>query len=195
MTSTTKLFLDTEFTGLHQNTTLISLALVADTGEEFYAEFTDYAVAQVDPWIGDNVIASLMYTEFAADDILTQCVKGSSKFVTERLTEWLRRFDQLEIWLDVGAFDWVIFCQLFGGAQKLPKNIFYIPYDLATVLKVLGIDSDVKRDDFAAVNGWRDALPQHNALHDARVLRECWRVLSTAVPASIVRGEKLQLDL
>jgi hypothetical protein len=38
----TKLFLDTEFTGLHQNTTLISIGLIADTGDTFYAELTDY---------------------------------------------------------------------------------------------------------------------------------------------------------
>jgi hypothetical protein len=37
----TKLFLDTEFTGLHQNTTLISIGLIADTGDTFYAELTD----------------------------------------------------------------------------------------------------------------------------------------------------------
>jgi hypothetical protein len=36
----TKLFLDTEFTGLHQNTTLISIGLIADTGDN--AELTDY---------------------------------------------------------------------------------------------------------------------------------------------------------
>jgi uncharacterized protein YprB with RNaseH-like and TPR domain len=36
----TKLFLDTEFTGLHQNTTLISIGLIADTGDTFYAELT-----------------------------------------------------------------------------------------------------------------------------------------------------------
>lgn len=32
-----KIFLDTEFTGLTQNTSLISIGLVAETGEEFYA--------------------------------------------------------------------------------------------------------------------------------------------------------------
>jgi hypothetical protein len=32
-------FLDTEFTGL-QNTTLISIGLIADTGDTFYAELT-----------------------------------------------------------------------------------------------------------------------------------------------------------
>ncbi len=32
-----KIFLDTEFTGLTQNGSLISIAFVAETGEEFYA--------------------------------------------------------------------------------------------------------------------------------------------------------------
>lgn len=35
-----KIFFDTEFTGLHQNTTLISIGLVSDEGERFYAELT-----------------------------------------------------------------------------------------------------------------------------------------------------------
>lgn len=37
----TQLFLDCEFTGLHQQSTLISLALVSG-GRSFYAEFNDY---------------------------------------------------------------------------------------------------------------------------------------------------------
>ncbi len=37
----TKVFFDTEFTGLRQQTTLISIGLVAETGETFYAELTE----------------------------------------------------------------------------------------------------------------------------------------------------------
>ena len=36
-----KIFFDTEFTGLHKNTTLISIGLVAENGKKFYAEFND----------------------------------------------------------------------------------------------------------------------------------------------------------
>lgn len=42
-----KVFFDTEFTGLHQKTTLISIACITEDGKEFYAEFTDYDEAQV----------------------------------------------------------------------------------------------------------------------------------------------------
>ena len=37
-----KIFFDTEFTGLHKNTTLISIGMIAEDGKTFYAEFTDY---------------------------------------------------------------------------------------------------------------------------------------------------------
>lgn len=43
----TKIFFDTEFTGLHQKTTLISIGFIAETGETFYAELTDYNKSQI----------------------------------------------------------------------------------------------------------------------------------------------------
>lgn len=53
------LFFDCEFTGLRQNTTLISLGIVSEDGKKFYAEFTDYDVEQLDDWIEENVIEKL----------------------------------------------------------------------------------------------------------------------------------------
>ena len=58
-----KFFFDTEFTGLHQQSTMISLALVAETGEEFYAEFTDYAISQTNEWINKHVVQQLFLNE------------------------------------------------------------------------------------------------------------------------------------
>lgn len=50
-----KLFFDTEFTGLHKDTTLISLGMVDEDGRTFYAEFNDYDKSQCDEWIQKNV--------------------------------------------------------------------------------------------------------------------------------------------
>jgi hypothetical protein len=61
---------------------------------------------------------------------------------------------------------------LTGGAS-FPLDLFYIPFDLATLFKVLGIDPDVSREKFANL---QDSLPQHNALHDARVQRRCYDI-------------------
>ena len=54
-----KLFFDTEFTGLHKKTTLISLGIVSEDNKTFYAEFTDYNKDQVNDWLQINVIDNL----------------------------------------------------------------------------------------------------------------------------------------
>ena len=42
-----KIFFDTEFTGLHKNTTLVSIGMVAENGHTFYAELNDYNHNQI----------------------------------------------------------------------------------------------------------------------------------------------------
>jgi hypothetical protein len=49
-------FFDTEFTGLRKDTTLISIGIVSDTGDRFYAELTDYDEGMCDEWIEKNVL-------------------------------------------------------------------------------------------------------------------------------------------
>ena len=62
-----KIFFDTEFTGLHQNTTLISIGLVSERGKTFYAELTDYDQTQLNDWLKDNVIANLTLQDYNID--------------------------------------------------------------------------------------------------------------------------------
>jgi hypothetical protein len=220
---TTKLFLDTEFTGLHQHTTLVSLALVADTGEEFYAEVDDYDETQINPWLAEHVLATrLLYPEVVGGAKLRNVlypgrVGADSKFMTATnsygnnsrivngidtgclsyygnlgllvtyLKDWLQKCGpNLEIWSDTYAYDWTLFCELFGGAMQLPRNIFYIPFDLSTLFKVLGIDPDVSREEFANL---QDDLPQHNALHDARVQRRCYEICRELVRNGTKKAE------
>lgn len=58
-----KMFFDTEFTGLHMDTTLISIGIVSEDGRKFYAEFLDYDESQCNDWITENVIKNL-FLEF-----------------------------------------------------------------------------------------------------------------------------------
>ena len=53
------IYFDTEFTGLHKDTTLISIGLVTENGDTFYAEFDDYDKTQCNDWIQENVINNL----------------------------------------------------------------------------------------------------------------------------------------
>jgi hypothetical protein len=207
----TKLFLDTEFTGLHQHTTLISLALVSETGEEFYAEFTDYDRAQVTPWIEEHVLKNLPRFDGnvarRGPDLKTLLIKDTSAVVADRLTQWLQKLGPLEIWSDVLAYDWVLFCQLFGGAQALPSNISYIPLDISTAFRVMGLNPDLPRIALAlegkSVEEQDEILEDlkqpgaalHNALFDARIQLACYRTLQRAIKASREKGEVLKLDL
>lgn len=157
-----KIFFDTEFTGLHQKTTLLSIGLVDENGRTFYRELDDYDIDQVDQWIHDNVIANF-----------TETRKVTLHGLQQELTEWLKTYDNVEMWSDCLAYDWVLFNNIWGGAFDIPKNVYYIPFDICTMMKLKGVDPDINREKFAGVEG-----NKHNALHDAKVIKACYEKLA-----------------
>lgn len=183
----TRIFFDLEFTGLHQFTTPISLALVADNGHTFYAEFTDCDKSQVNQWIADNVIRKLSLGYFAnnawdGNAVTGIRVHGNREYVQKHLITWLAQFEHseqagtVELWADVPHYDWVLFCELFGGAMHLPKAIHYQCMDFATMLLCHGIDPDISRSMFL-----QQVCNEHNALDDAQTLRKCYdKLIETA---------------
>ena len=178
----TKVFLDTEFTGLRKKTTLISIGLVS--GEKtFYAEFTDYDEKQVGSWLKENVIDKLELNENEYGLKADTCkgdswlFKGKSKHIAILLKKWLEQFEAVEIWSDCLAYDWVLFCDLFGGAFDIPKNVFYIPFDICVLFKLKGIYPDIIREKF--VFGTNVSFPKrHNALWDALIITRCYDELN-----------------
>lgn len=160
----TKIFFDTEFTGCRQRTTLISIGCVAESGETFYAELNDFDREQVDEWIERHVLANLKPEK--ANWI------GDRQSTSAQLAEWLTQFKHVEMWSDCLAYDWVLFCELFGGAFNIPNNVATIPFDLATMFKLKGIDPDVNRELFSGITS--DSVPKHNALWDAQVIKACY---------------------
>ncbi len=183
----TKIFLDTEFTGLHKNTTLISIGLVSKCGKTFYAEMIDYDYMQLNPWIRENVISnltnqSMLDNSYTVSEGNMNC-KCDKKWLQSYLKHWLLQFKDVEIWSDCLAYDWVLFCDIFGGAFDIPESIYYIPFDICTSFKELGIDPDISREEFVdysvqvdTVEHW-GANVKHNALWDAYVIRECYNNL------------------
>lgn len=171
---TTKVFFDTEFTGLHQGTTLISIGLVSECGKTFYAELTDYDKSQVDEWLSENVIKNLLVKENSTvglDYPETRVVIGALASIKTYLSEWLSQFDKVEIWSDCLSYDWVLFNQIWGHAFSIPKNVYYIPFDICTLFKVKGIDPDINREQFSELV---DGSQKHNALWDAKVIKACY---------------------
>lgn len=177
----TKIFFDTEFTGLRQSTTLISIGLVSDCGKSFYAEVPDYDKSQVTRWIQENVIDKLTLNDWLIGidekDGHTK-VKCGHYDLRYYLGEWLKQFERVEMWSDVLSYDWVLLCNIFGWAPNLPENICYIPFDIATLFKLKDIDPDINREKFAFDFMYEDVASQkHNALYDANVIRLCYEKL------------------
>ena len=160
-----KVFFDTEFTGLHAKTTLMSIGLVDENGRTFYAELDDYDKAQVDDWLENNVVAN-----FTGENTMNM------KQLKSALTEWLVAYDSVEIWSDCLAYDWVLFNSIFGTAFDIPKNVYYIPFDICTMMKLKGIDPDINREEYA-FGGVPEVAEKHNALWDAQVIRACFENL------------------
>ena len=160
-----KIFFDTEFTGLHAKTTLMSIGLVDENGRTFYAELDDYDKTQVDDWLEDNVVSN-----FTGENTMNM------KQLKSALTEWLVAYDSVEIWSDCLAYDWVLFNSIFGTAFDIPKNVYYIPFDICTMMKLKGVDPDINREEYA-FGGVPEVAEKHNALWDAKVIRACYENL------------------
>lgn len=194
----TKVFFDTEFTGLHKDTTLISIGLVAEDGRTFYAELNDYDKSQVDDWIQENVINNLIFEEppageqdhhsqsrFNRDVPIPQMhcteLRGTKEEVRTALEEWLSQFDKIEIWSDCLAYDWMLFNDIFDHAFNIPNNVYYIPFDICTLFQIKGVDPDISREEFAdgyiSTEGKSikpDFINKHNALWDAYIIKACY---------------------
>lgn len=197
LTKRTKLFFDTEFTGLHQNTTLISIGLISECGKTFYAELTDYDQTQIDDWLQKNVIEKLTLKNKRLNEVYVitdkMTFKGDLKHLKLALEHYFKQFEQVEMWSDCLSYDWVLFNQIWGHAFSIPKNIFYIPFDICTLFHERGIDTDTNRELFASTTlsesgeplffdaeGSRIEPQKHNALWDAKIIRECFIKLDKA---------------
>jgi len=205
MKNKTKIFFDTEFTGLHQKTTLISIGLISECGKTFYAEFNDFDKTQLDDWLKENVIANLKFKEPKKGEdeyyVATRSkdnktpndlyksfsieLRDETSVIKHQLLQWFEQFTEVVLWSDCLAYDWVLFNEIFGHAFNIPKNVYYIPMDLCTLLEIKGIDPDISREKLACIENMKmpnglypekeTDIPKHNALWDAIIIRECYK--------------------
>ena len=157
-----KLFYAAEFTGLHKNTTLISLGVIDENGRSFYAVCTDYDTTQVDSWLQSNVLDKLY--EYDAPVVV-----GTRAEVKAALLEFLQDYESMHFVGDCISFGWVVFCDLFGGSMELPENISYMPMDICTMFYMKGLDPLSPREAFCGHTACTHL--KHNALYDASIIR------------------------
>ena len=158
-----KIFLDCEFTQLNQDSKLISLALVSESGDEFYVELTDtYSVEDCSEFVIQNVLPQLNPLQY-----------GQSLVEARAL---LRRFlgcfaEKLEVCSDAPHRDWKFFCDLAcADHQPWPVQVLNQPTNLAILFDKV---------DAEALEQVELSDPPHHALLDARILAELFKVLAT----------------
>ena len=102
--SRTKIYFDTEFSGLHQGTTLISIGLISECGKTFYAELTDYDKSQIDDWLQENVIDNLTLKNKGLNEVYetidNMTFKGNLQPLKLALEYFFKQFDAVEMWSD-----------------------------------------------------------------------------------------------
>lgn len=186
------IFFDMEFTGLHQRTTPISLGMVTENGDTFYAEFTDYDINQCDGWIRTNVLDKLLFNgEEEFYNIGENCrVKDDASGVTIALNEWLelvRNGEDIQFVSDVCHYDMVLLIDLItDGAIALNLKEFISPV-------CHDINQDIARhygiSDVVAFDKSREEIvmelcaepvygEKHNSLYDAKIIKAIYEELA-----------------
>ena len=197
-----KIFFDTEFTGLHKDTTLISIGLVDENERTFYAEFSDYDDSQCDKWIRENVIKHLKWSkEGPVENFINiydnaQEAYGSKEYIKEVLKDWLSKYDEVELISDVCHYDMVLFVDIFGSAWTIPAVVnpvcHDINQDIAKYFKITEreafdlsregiIEEDNKKTEKALLpDDWKIIIKgdKHNALYDAKVIKAIYKIIN-----------------
>lgn len=167
-------FVDAEFTGEHQRTTLVSLAVVGTGDEQIYLTFDGYDHDQVTPWLEENVLGHIDPASAVS------YVEGY-----RRLAAWFEGYSAGELvsLVSVGkTLDLVLLFELWHHAhpeRKYFHNLYCLPdylnhsahFDLPTIFWLAGLSPDLDREKLVegAIHGRR-----HDALYDALVVRECF---------------------
>ena len=180
-----KVFFDTEFTGLHKDTTLISIGCVAEDGSTFYAELTDYDKCQCDGWIQKNVITHLKFNgeQSAQNDGKGHMeVCGTKEQVRDHLAAWLSKYEEVQLVSDVCHYDMVLFIDIFGHAFKLPKGVNAACHDINQDIAEWFYISETEAFDRSRENILIDAElyfegDKHNALYDAKVIKAIYEYI------------------
>ncbi|KKW42526.1 MAG: hypothetical protein UY92_C0006G0087 [Candidatus Magasanikbacteria bacterium GW2011_GWA2_56_11] len=155
------IFYDTEFTDLNPRVgELLSVGLVKNTGEELYLELEHTGPAH--PWVQQKVLPHLTgekTTRTEARRLIREFIGDEKPYLVSY----------------VNQFDAIYWYELFGSAQEHPA--YWIPIDFASILFGCGYSPNSlgKHSFFQELELDKTSYREHNALDDARLLREVYR--------------------
>ena len=150
-----RIWFDTEFIEDGHTIDLISIGMVREDGNTFYAECLECDASKASEWVKENVFPHLS-RQFTSRSIIA---KDIINFVGEKP----------EFWAYYADYDWVALCQLFGTMLELPKG--WPKYC-----------RDVKQpcDDLGNPKLPEQGSSEHHALADAIWTKLAWEYLQTS---------------
>lgn len=156
--SVARYFYDCEFIEDGVTIDLVSIAVIAEDGREFYAVSTEFDPARAGLWVRTNVLDKLPSPADKAWRSRTQIRDGLTEFL-------LAPGVPVELWAWFAAYDHVALAQLWGAMPALPKQIPRLTREIRQYWEAAG----------------RPPIPQHaadrhSALADARLAFARWQV-------------------
>ncbi|MDQ2848531.1 MAG: polyadenylate-specific 3'-exoribonuclease AS [Actinomycetota bacterium] len=156
--SVARYFYDCEFIEDGVTIDLVSIAVIAEDGREFYAVSTEFDQARAGDWVRRNVLDKLPPPSSTVWRSRRQIREGLAAFL---LAPGL----PVELWAWFAAYDHVALAQLWGAMPALPKRIPRLTREIRQYWEAAG----------------SPPLPQHttdrhNALADARLALARWQV-------------------
>jgi len=176
-----KIFYDAEFFENGETIKLISLGMVREDGKELYLINSNLVVlreAYKNDWIRKNVIRHLPALVWPGDDpedpeqLNWNCAHPDFKKIffphgqfgiKEQVKNFIRDTPNPELWAWYGAYDHVVYAQLFGRMIDLPAGFPMFTHELKQL-----VDTD---PGFILPE---QAVGAHNALADARWDKEVY---------------------
>ena len=157
------IFFDTEFTELGVDPRLISIGMIAEEGQTFYAELTD-TYTQAD------------CSHFAVEAVLPHLEGGNARMtmaeLTLQLSNWLKAFKQpVTLSCDSLAWDWMWIQEIFYPIEAWPVNLDGKP-------KIIKGDNPIFNKAVEA--HFNNGLRRHHALDDAKANRTGWLALGSS---------------
>lgn len=185
-----KYFLDIEFIENGKTMDLISIGIVDSNENSIYLINGNCDFSKADDWVLDNVLKPIGLSKegfrYKANDT-NQPKEYRDSYLSavpyseiSTLVENFVNKDNPEFWGDCCSYDWVVFCQLFGTMMDLPKGFPMYCNDIQQLWRSKGCPELPKQSNRV-----------HNALEDARYVKELYGVLTTFNQSSLKLKEYL----
>ena len=141
------IYLDTEFIEHKNHLELISIELVKEDGECYYAISSEFDENKANEWVKANVISLLEH----------DLERKSTEIIKKEIVEFIG-YQIPEIWAYFGSFDWVLLMWLYGGLSSLPYNFPMYYMELRQEIKRLKLPESLFPVNQNKHHAWSDAF-------------------------------------